>query len=64
MVRKPQEEWSPPKVTWLTRLLSVFDFSMQVVLGVGVVMLLSVVVYLVMRDRFQTVDYILMALRA
>ena len=58
MVKKSQESWNQPETNILLRVLATIDFSLEVILSIGVVILLSFVLFIVARDRFQTFNYL------
>ena len=58
MVKKSHEAWDQPNSNIILRLLATIDFSLEVILSVGVVILLSFIFFIVLRDRFQTFNYL------
>jgi len=64
MIKKPQESWNRPDSNFFLRFLSTIDFSLQVILSIGIVLLLSLLLFVILRDRFQTFNYLVEAIHS
>ena len=64
MVRRTREPWEQANSNFILRFISTVDFSLQVILSTGVVILLGILIALILRDRFQTLNYIVAAIRS